>query len=200
MLLHDKLKEYNVILASNSPRRRELLLGTDISFTQGPKYETDETYPEEMNPLEVPAYLSQIKSDAYPNKLNSKDILITADTIVIVEGQILGKPVDRSDAIRMLQLLSGEKHTVVSGVTIRNNFTSKSFSSVTSVFFRELLPEEIEFYVDNYKPFDKAGSYGIQEWIGYVGIERIEGSFYNVMGLPVQMLYRELDNFLSAAK
>ena len=145
---------------------------------------------------EVAQHISALKSNAYPNPLSEKEILLTADTVVIAENKLLGKPADRAEAVEMLTLLSGRKHTVITGVTIRTATHTHSFSVESSVYFRALTSEEMDYYIDTYKPFDKAGAYGIQEWIGYVAIEGIEGSFFNVMGLPVQRLYVELDLFI----
>lgn len=195
MLLHDKLKPYRLILASQSPRRRELIAGTGLEFQLAERFECDESYP--AMPLALVAeYLSRKKSEAYPLELSEQDILLTADTVVIACGEILGKPHSREEAIEMLQKLSGTTHEVATGVTLRTATKSRSFTSVSKVRFRSLSREEIEYYVDNYRPMDKAGSYGIQEWIGYVGIEHIDGSFYNVMGLPIQRLYCELESFV----
>lgn len=196
MLLAEKLKAYRLILASASPRRRQLLVGCGLPFVQAEPYDVSETYPAGMPAGEVPVYLAWLKSDAYPLPLASFDILVTADTVVAVDDRILGKPADRGVAVAMLRALSGRRHRVVTGVTIRTADRAVSFSSSTDVFLRSLSDEEIGHYVDTYAPYDKAGSYGIQEWIGYVGIERIEGSFYNVMGLPVQRLYVELDELI----
>ena len=196
MLLHDKLKPYRLILASQSPRRRQLLADAGIEFELAPRFECEESFPNDMPATEVAEYLSKLKSEAYPESLEANDILLTADTVVIACGQILGKPADREEAIAMITMLSGCEHEVVTGVTLRSGERVKSFSVVSKVYFRELSFEEIEYYVDNYRPYDKAGSYGIQEWIGYVGIEGIVGSFYNVMGLPVQRLYCELGEFI----
>ena len=195
MLLHEKLKSYRLILASQSPRRRQLLEDADIEFTLAPRFECEECFPSELPAAEVAEYLSRLKSEAYPEPLGEGDILLTADTVVIAEGQILGKPADRAEAIAMISMLSGREHEVVTGTTLRSKDRVQSFSVSSKVRFRALDNEEIEYYVDRYRPFDKAGAYGIQEWIGYVGIEGIEGSFYNVMGLPVQRLYCELKNF-----
>lgn len=195
MLLHDKLKNYRLILASQSPRRRQLLEDADIEFTLAPRFECEESFPSELPAAEVAEYLSRLKSESYPEPLGESDILLTADTVVIAEGQILGKPADRAEAIAMITLLSGRDHEVVTGTTLRSKDRVQSFSVSSKVRFRVLDAEEIEYYVDRYRPFDKAGAYGIQEWIGYVGIERLEGSFYNVMGLPVQRLYCELKEF-----
>ena len=195
MLLHERLKPYRLILASQSPRRRELLAGSGLEFQLSERFECDESYP--VMPLtDVAEYLSRKKSDAYPVELAEADVLLTADTVVIACGEILGKPHSREEAIAMLQKLSGATHEVATGVTLRTSTKSHSFTSVSKVRFRQLSLEEIEYYVDNYHPMDKAGSYGIQEWIGYVGIEHIDGSFYNVMGLPIQRLYCELERFI----
>ena len=196
MLLHDKLKEYRLILASQSPRRRQLLTDAGIEFVLAPRFECDESFPSTMPANEVAEYLSGLKADAYPDALGDNDILLTADTVVIADGKVLGKPKDRAEAVAMLERLSGREHQVVTGVSLTSASTRCSFSALSRVKFRVLSREEIEYYVDNYRPFDKAGSYGIQEWIGYVGIEGIEGSFYNVMGLPVQRVYCELKEFV----
>lgn len=196
MLLHDKLKPYRLILASQSPRRRQLLTDAGIEFELASRFECEESFPDDMPAAEVAEYLSNLKSEAYPEPLDEKDILLTADTVVIACDRILGKPADRAEAIEMITMLSGSDHEVVTGVTLRTAERVKRFSVSSKVRFRTLMQEEIEYYVDAYKPFDKAGSYGIQEWIGYVGIEGIEGSFYNVMGLPVQRLYCELGEFI----
>ena len=196
MLLHDKLKSYRLILASQSPRRRQLLGDAGIEFELSPRYECEECYPAELPAVEVAEYLSRLKSEAYPEPLGEKDILLTADTIVVACDKVLGKPEDREDAIQTIKMLSGREHEVITGVTLRSATRSVSFSSHSRVNFRVLTDEEIAYYVDTYSPMDKAGAYGIQEWIGYVGIEGIEGSFYNVMGLPVQRLYCELDKFI----
>ena len=195
MLLHERLKPYRLILASQSPRRRELLAGSGLEFQLAERFECDESYPD-MPFTDVAEYLSRKKSDAYPVELAEADVLLTADTVVIACGEILGKPHSRDEAIAMLQTLSGATHEVATGVTLRTSTKSHSFTSVSKVRFRQLSLEEIEYYVDNYHPMDKAGSYGIQEWIGYVGIEHIDGSFYNVMGLPIQRLYCELERFI----
>ena len=196
MLLSELLKAYRLILASASPRRRQLLVGCGLPFVQAEPYDVSETYPAGMPAGEVPVYLARLKSDAYPLPLASFDILVTADTVGAVDDRILGKPADRGVAVAMLRALSGRRHRVVTGVTIRTADRAVSFSSSTDVFLRSLSDEEIGHYVDTYAPYDKAGSYGIQEWIGYAAIEKINGSFYNVMGLPIQKVYTELDKFL----
>lgn len=196
MLLHDKLKNYRLILASQSPRRRQLLSDAGLEFTLADRFECDETFPQDMPAEDVAEYLSRLKSDAYPAPLAEGDILLTADTVVIANNRVLGKPSDRAEAIEMISLLSGCNHEVITGCTLRTATRQRSFSVRSKVHFRALDREEIEYYVDCYRPFDKAGAYGIQEWIGYVGIEGIEGSFYNVMGLPVQRLYSILKEFI----
>ena len=196
MLLHDKLKNYRLILASQSPRRRQLLSDAGIEFTLADRFECDETFPQDMPAEDVAEYLSRLKSEAYPEPLAEGDILLTADTVVIADNRVLGKPSDRAEAIEMISLLSGCDHEVITGCTLRTASRQRSFSVRSKVHFRALDREEIEYYVDCYRPFDKAGAYGIQEWIGYVGIEGIEGSFYNVMGLPVQRLYSILKEFI----
>lgn len=196
MLLHDKLADRRLILASHSPRRRQLLEGTGLEYTLADAYECDERYPADTPATEVAPYLSGLKSRSYPQQLADNDILITADTTVVVGDRVLGKPADRDEAMAMLRLMSGREHTVVTGVTLRSAHATRTFKAETSVYFRQMSNEEIAYYVDTYRPCDKAGAYGIQEWIGYVAIERIEGSFYNVMGLPVQRLYTELNDFI----
>ena len=196
MLLHDKLKSFNIILASASPRRRELLKATGIEYRLAAKFECDEVYPASLPAEEVAEYLSQLKSHAYPTTLQCGDILITADTTVVLGNEVLGKPADETEARAMIARLSGREHSVVTGVTLRSLDHERSFSSKSKVRFASLTEEQIAYYVENYRPMDKAGAYGIQEWIGYCGIESIEGSFYNVMGLPVQRLYRELECFI----
>ena len=195
-MIQDIIGKYNIILASQSPRRRELVGGLGISFTIAEDYPVEESYPHDIPAQDVAAYISKVKSEAYNKQLSENDILITADTIVTVNNKILGKPKDRNEAISMLRLLSGNRHVVVTGVTFRNKVKSHTFSTFTNVYFKELSDREIEYYIDNYKPFDKAGSYGIQEWIGYVAIEKIEGSFYNVMGLPVHQMIINLEHFI----
>ena len=196
MLLHDKLKNYRLILASQSPRRRQLLSDAGLEFTLADRFECDETFPQDMPAEDVAEYLSRLKSDAYPEPLAEGAILLTADTVVIADNRVLGKPSDRAEAIEMISLLSGCDHEVITGCTLRTATRQRSFSVRSKVHFRALDREEIEYYVDCYRPCDKAGAYGIQEWKGYVGIEGIEGSFYNVMGLPVQRLYSILKEFI----
>jgi septum formation protein len=197
MVLHELLKDFRIILASQSPRRRTLLAGLDIPFDVLVRENIDESFPEGMGMIEIPEYLAAKKSDCYTDLLNAKTIVITADTIVWHNNQVVGKPEDLSDAKRILKKLSGSMHEVVTSVCIRSGSKKRVFHSHSKVYFRPLLAEEINYYVASYKPLDKAGAYGIQEWIGYAGIEKIEGSFYNVMGLPVQMLYQELVKFIT---
>ena len=198
MLLHDKLKHNTVILASASPRRRELLAATGIAFRIASKFDCEEQYPATLPAEDVAPYLSRLKSHAYPFALECGDILITADTTVLLGNAVLGKPASEAEARTMLRSLSGREHSVVTGVTLRSKERERTFASTSKVRFTELSDEQIEYYIANYAPMDKAGAYGIQEWIGYVGIESLEGSFYNVMGLPVQRLCRELECFIEA--
>ena len=197
MLLYETLKPHRLILASQSPRRRELLSASGLPYTLAPKYDCEEIYPAELPAEQVPLYLSRLKSDAYPAPLAANDILLTADTVVVQDGTVLGKPHDRTDAERMLHALSARCHTVVSGVTLRTNDRIHTFSAQSYVWLRALTNEEIAYYLDACRPYDKAGSYGIQEWLGYAAIAKINGSFYNVMGLPIQKLYVELERFLA---
>lgn len=196
MLFLDRLNCCRLILASHSPRRRELLAGCGLKFTLADNYEVDERYPDDLPTDEVAAYLSRLKSEAFPRELSDSEILITADTVVLLQDRILGKPSGREGAIAMLRDLSGRDHRVITGVTLRCRDRIETFDSRTEVWFKPLTDEEILYYVDTFQPYDKAGAYGIQEWIGYVGIERIEGSFYNVMGLPVQKLIARLEKFI----
>lgn len=196
MLLHDTLKNYRLILASQSPRRRQLLSDCGLEYELAERYEVEELFPATMDADEVPVYLSRLKSEGYPAELAERDILLTADTVVIIDNEILGKPADEAEARAMLRRLSGRAHRVTTGVTLRSRDRVESFAVQSDVYFRTLTDEEIAYYVTRYRPMDKAGSYGIQEWIGYVGIERIDGSFYNVMGLPVQRVYAALAEFI----
>lgn len=197
MILQERLKDsgYHLILASQSPRRRELMSDAGLEF-RTTSYDVDEIYPDDLPADDVAGYLSRLKSDAYPDALDPREILITADTVVILGDRILGKPKGMDGAREMLRELSGSQHRVITGVTLRSADNKVSFSAETKVLFASLTEEEIEYYVERYRPLDKAGSYGIQEWIGYVGIESIEGAFYNVMGLPIQRLYKELALFI----
>ena len=189
------IQNYHIILGSNSPRRRELLAGLDLDFEVKVIPGLEEHYPPTLQPEEIPVFLARQKAEAYIPTLSDKTLLITADTIVWNQNKVIGKPKDREDAIQMLQSLSGHEHHVVTGVCLTTTEKQKAFSVVSTVKFAALTDEEISYYVDKYRPFDKAGAYGIQEWIGYIGVESINGSFYNVMGLPVQRLYQELKKF-----
>ena len=183
---------YHIILASNSPRRRELLSGLGLDYEVRTLPGIDESYPDTLSGEEIPVYISSQKASAYLDALKENELLITADTIVWLDGRVLGKPSDEEEACQMLRALSGKTHQVITGVTLATTSFQKSFASVSQVTFASLTEEEIKYYVTHYHPMDKAGSYGVQEWIGFIGVERIEGSYFNVMGLPVQRLYREL--------
>lgn len=196
-MLHNRLKEYRLILASQSPRRKMLLEGLDLDFEVLVRPGIEENVPYGMDKTEIPVYLAQYKSAAYSDLLDNKTIVLTADTIVWHNKRELGKPKDYNHAVELLTELSGSMHEVITGVCIKSNQNQKQFYTLSKVWFRELSKEEIHYYLEKYKPFDKAGSYGIQEWIGYTAIEKIEGSFYNVMGLPVQTLYKELNEFIN---
>ena len=192
------LQHYRIVLGSNSPRRKELLAGLDLKFEVEVIPGIDESYPDDLTADEIPAYIARKKAEAYLEKMTDNELLITADTIVVTYGQpdrILGKPADREEAIEMLCHLSGHVHEVITGVCLTTKQKTVPFSVSSAVAFSKLEKDDIIYYVDKYRPYDKAGSYGIQEWIGYVGVEAINGSFYNVMGLPVQRLYQELKKF-----
>lgn len=196
MILNEKIKGFRVILASASPRRHALLNAMGIDFDFAPVH-AEEVYPQTLQAAEVPEYLSRLKADAFPmEKLEENDILITADTIVWKDGRCIEKPFDENDAVRILKNLSGEMHEVFTAITLKSLHKQHTFSVRSAVWFRELSDEEINYYIVTYQPFDKAGAYGVQEWIGYIGIERIEGSYFNVMGLPTQQLYIELSSFI----
>ncbi|WP_299233361.1 Maf-like protein [uncultured Bacteroides sp.] len=190
----DNLKKYNIILASNSPRRRELLSGLGINYEVKVINGVDESYLPHLRGSEIPEFISRIKAAAYRPLMGENDLVITADTIVYANNEVLGKPKDRDEAVKMLKILSGHTHQVMTGVSLTTYDFQKTFSSVSDVTFDVLSDEEINFYIDNYKPYDKAGAYGIQEWIGFIGVSGINGSYFNVMGLPVQKLYKELCN------
>ncbi len=195
-MLLNTLKSYKVILASGSPRRKELLKGMGIAYTVELNQAVDETYPADLPLQEVPAFLARLKSQAFGRALDRDELLITADTVVLCNHQLLGKPADAGDAVRMLHILSGNKHEVLTGVCIRTHDRELVFTAQSTVSFRLLSSDELNYYVETCKPFDKAGAYGVQEWIGYIGIDHIEGSYFNVMGLPTQRLYVELNRFL----
>lgn len=188
----DNLKKYKIILASASPRRRELMQGLDIDFEVRRLPDVDESFPPELQGGDIPLYISKKKADAYRPIMAADELVITADTIVWLEGAALGKPVDEADARRMLRNMSGRTHSVFTGVTITERHAQHSFVAQSDVTFAHLTDEEIEYYIAKYKPMDKAGSYGAQEWIGYIGMSNIVGSYFNVMGLPVQRLYEAL--------
>ena len=186
---------YKIILASNSPRRRELLGGLGLDFTVKVISGIDESWPHDLKGEDIPLYISREKAAPYKSLIGPDELVITADTIVYVDGEVLGKPHDKADASRMLRLISGRWHEVITGVTLMTAAKERSFAVTTRVRFCNLTDDEINRYVESGQPMDKAGAYGIQEWIGYVGVEAIEGSYFNVVGLPVQRLYRELLNF-----
>lgn len=190
------IKGKKIILGSNSPRRKELLAGLDIEFT----VDTGNTFEEVYDPAtpheRIPEVLSEGKSYGFHRPLAEGEVLITSDTLVLCEDRVMGKPRSREEAFDMLRFLSGKEHKVITAITIRDQHTCKTSSDTAIVFFKELSDNEIEYYVDTFKPFDKAGAYGIQEWIGYIGIGKIEGSFFTIMGLPVHLVYQELLNFI----
>jgi len=186
---------YRLILASKSPRRRQLLEDAGFEFELADGFEVEEVYPSGTNALEVAEYLSNLKANSYPFALADRDLLITSDTVVVVNDEVLGKPADYEDGFRMLKKLSGKTHKVVTAVCLRSKEKVVSFSDICEVCFDELQDGEIDFYLNHFKPYDKAGAYGIQEWIGYVGISRIDGSFFTVMGFPIHRVYQELKKF-----
>ncbi len=190
----ENLKDYKIILASASPRRRELMSGLDVVFEVRTLPDVDESFPDSLQGGEIPLYISQKKAAAYREFMAPDELVITADTIVWLDGKALGKPADEDDARKMLRHMSGKTHNVYTGVTITTATASVSFTACSNVTFASLGDEEIDYYLSKYRPMDKAGSYGVQEWIGYIGIENIEGSYFNVMGVPVQRLYNELKN------
>ncbi|MBS6237500.1 MAG: septum formation protein Maf [Bacteroides sp.] len=188
----DNLEKYKVILASGSPRRRELMAGLGVNYEVRILPDVDESYPDTLQGEEIPLYIAKEKADAYIPMMQPDELIITADTIVWLDGKVLGKPRDREDALQMLRTMSGRTHEVFTGVCITTTDWQRSFTAQTKVRFATLSEDEIIYYVDNFKPMDKAGAYGVQEWIGFIGVENISGSYYNIMGLPVQKLYREL--------
>ncbi|MBR0273553.1 MAG: septum formation protein Maf [Bacteroidaceae bacterium] len=190
-----KSEKFKIILASQSPRRRELLAGLGIPFEVRVIEDIDEHFPEQLPASETALYIAKRKAEAYRGQIADDELIITADTVVIVGDEILGKPADEADALRMLRLLSGRTHQVTTGVCLMTTKVQRSFDVTTDVTFKTLTDEEIMYYVNRYKPFDKAGAYGIQEWIGYIGVTGLHGSYYNVMGLPVQRIYTELQAF-----
>lgn len=188
----DNLEKYKVILASGSPRRRELMAGLGVNYEVRILPDVDESYPHTLQGEEIPLYIAKEKADAYIPMMQPDELIITADAIVWLDGKVLGKPRDREDALQMLRTMSGRTHEVFTGVCITTTDWQRSFTAQTEVRFATLSEEEIAYYVDNFQPMDKAGAYGVQEWIGFIGVENISGSYYNIMGLPVQKLYREL--------
>ena len=192
ILMLDNLKKYKIVLASNSPRRKELMSGLGVDYVVRTLPDVDESYPESLQGEEIPAYISLEKANAYKSMMSPDELLITADTIVWLDGKVLGKPKDKDNAVEILHMLSGHTHKVMTGVCITTTEWQRSFTSTSEVQFDVLSDEEIQYYVDKYCPMDKAGAYGVQEWIGYVGVKSIYGSFYNIMGLPIQKLYGEL--------
>lgn len=191
----ENLSNYQILLASNSPRRLELLSGLGIQFQVTAIPNVDESYPAHLKGEEIPLYVAKAKTEAYRNKMNDNTLLITADTIVWLDNQVYGKPAGADEARKMLKELSGKRHKVITGVSIVSKEKSSSFTATTDVTFASLDNSEIDYYVSLYKPFDKAGAYGIQEWIGYAAVVDIEGSYFNVMGMPVHRLYQELKRF-----
>jgi septum formation protein len=183
----------HIILASKSPRRKQILTEAGFSVEVMIK-EVDEIYPETLDVYSIPTYLAEIKAAAFKDEVKDR-LVVTADTILILDGKVLGKPEDERHAFHMLKTISGKKHDVVTGVSLYQKGKSKTFSDLTEVFFKKLSEDEISYYIKNFKPFDKAGAYGIQEWIGMVGVEKIVGSYYNVMGFPINKFYRELSEF-----
>jgi len=193
-MLSKKLSKYNIILASKSPRRQELLKSLNLDFEIKTK-EVEENFPPALFREEIPVFLSNLKAKAFENEINANDLIITSDTIVWHENEQLGKPKDANEAQEMLQSLAGKQHEVITAVTLFTKDKKTTFYDVTKVYFKEISNEEIDYYIQNYKPYDKAGSYGIQEWIGFAGIEKIEGDYFNVVGLPMHKLYLELNKF-----
>ena len=191
---HIKEFPYQIILGSNSPRRQELLKSLGFTFLNKP-INADESFPADLQAEEICLYLAEKKADAYPEDLQDDEILMTADTIVWCEGKVFNKPANFVEGKKMLETLSGKMHEVFTGICLKSGNKQTTFYDVSKVYFKKLKPEEIEYYLTNYSPYDKAGGYGVQDWLGYIGIDKIEGSFYNVMGLPVKELYEELIKF-----
>jgi len=193
-MLNDKLKNYNIILASSSLRRQQLLRDLGLQFTVQ-SIDVEEVYPRYLHGNEITGFLAELKANAFEDELNEKDILITADTIVRFSGKILGKPKDTADAKNMLKELSGHHHEVITSICIKTTKASKIVNDTTIVYFEKLSDEEIDYYIDSFNPLDKAGSYGIQEWIGFIGVKKIEGNYTTVMGFPVHKFYKEMMKF-----
>ncbi len=190
--MFEQLRKYHIILASNSPRRKELLGGLGLDFDVCVLPDIKESYPADLPVSKIAEYIAAGKAQAYQDSMQARDLIITADTVVIVDDEVLGKPKNAADATRMLKMISGRKHQVTTGVCMMTAKKKRCFSVTTNVTFKQLTDEEISYYVDTYHPFDKAGAYGIQEWIGYVGVTSLEGSYYNVMGFPIQKIYTEM--------
>jgi septum formation protein len=190
----ENLQKYEIILASQSPRRQQLLKDLGLDF-KVQSMDVDESFPNNLQMEEIPVFLAELKASAFSPQLKNNQLVITADTIVWLDGYVMNKPADYQDAWRMLSNLSGKKHQVVTGVCLLTSEKKVTFFVSTDVWFKELEDKEISYYLDHYRPYDKAGAYGIQEWIGYIGIHHIEGSFFNVMGLPIQTLYEHLKTF-----
>ncbi|WP_304251007.1 Maf-like protein [Phocaeicola plebeius] len=188
----ENIQHYKIVLASNSPRRRELLSGLNLEYTVRVLPDIDESYPDTLKGEEIPMYISREKAEAYRNSMAEDELIITADTVVCINEKVLGKPQTLEEAKEMLRELSGKTHQVITGVCLMPRGLQRTFSATTQVTFDVLTEDEIEFYVEKFRPLDKAGAYGVQEWIGFVGVSRLEGSYFNVMGLPVQRLYQEL--------
>ena len=190
----ENLNKFHIILASKSPRRKQLLSELGITFDVQ-SMEVDEVFPLQLPVNEIPEYLAKLKAEPFKNQLTDNDLIITSDTIVTIENEVLGKPANYTEAFEMLQKLSGKGHEVATGVCLLSKNKEIIFTSVTEVYFKNFTKEEIDYYINQYKPYDKAGAYGIQEWIGHIGVEKIVGSYFNVMGLPIQRLYEELCKF-----
>lgn len=188
----ENIQHYKIVLASNSPRRRELLSGLNLEYTVRVLPDIDESYPDTLKGEEIPMYISREKAKAYRNSMAEDELIITADTVVCINEKVLGKPRTQEEAKEMLRELSGKTHQVITGVCLMTCGLQRTFSATTQVTFDVLTEDEIEFYVEKFRPLDKAGAYGVQEWIGFVGVSRLEGSYFNVMGLPGQRLYQEL--------
>ena len=188
----ENLNKYKIILASNSPRRKELLSGLGVDYEVKTLPDVDESYPDGLSGEEIAKHIARGKAEAYRSLIQADELVITADTIVWLDGTVMGKPKDEEEAKDMLMRLSGKTHQVITGVCLTTASTQKTFATVTDVTFATLTDEEVDYYVTRYQPMDKAGSYGVQEWIGFVGVENLSGSYFNVMGLPIQHLYTEL--------
>lgn len=191
----EEMKKWNIILASNSPRRRELLSGLDLDYQVKVLPDIEESYPAGLPTAEIPLFIAAEKAAAYKELISDRELIITADTVVVLGDTVLGKPKDLDEARTMLRSLSGRTHQVITGVCLMTSEKERRFSVTTDVTFKELSEEEINYYVQKYRPLDKAGAYGIQEWIGYIGVTGLQGSYFNVMGLPVQRIYNELKMF-----